>query len=120
MRPFLGVPIDGDEGAPIPGVGADYCWSPSPTFGTWNAEAAANATLTPGSYASDNPLTGLLGCELNGTWALVITDNLAQDNGFIFSFDMDLNAAAPAPWTYTPTVVFDRLDRRPYYQQSRR
>lgn len=101
---FLGEPIDGDEGAPVSGVGWDYCWSPSPTYGTWNAEAATYDTLPSGSYASENTLTGLVGCELNGVWALVITDNLAQDNGFIFSFDMDLNSAAPAPWSYTPSV----------------
>lgn len=102
---FLGEPVDGDEASPVPGIGWDYCWSPTPTYGTWNAEAPGNDTLPPGSYASENTLGTLVGCELNGTWSLVITDNLAEDNGFIFSFDVDLNTPAPVPWTYTPSVV---------------
>ena len=112
---FLGEPIDGDDASPIVGAGWDYCWSPSPTYGTWNAEAGnyVNDTLPSGSYATQNSLNGLIGCQLNGDWTLTITDNLASDNGFIFSFDVDLNIATAPPWTYTPSFTSTGWDANP-------
>jgi len=95
---FLGEPVDNDafqappNGPYIQGLGYDYCFSSAPTYGTMDAEASAfpanytysytdnagvpvvnQAYLPSGSYASQNPLTALLGCELNGNWSISVS-----------------------------------------------
>ncbi len=116
---FLGEPIDNDA-VTGPCVGYDYCFSSTPTYGTMVAEAnshtytytdCAGTTYTShlylpaGSYASENPLSGLLGCPLNGTWQISIVDNLASDNGYIFSWGLSLNPALiPGGWSYSVPI----------------
>ena len=129
---FLGEPVDNDafqappNGPYIQGLGYDYCFSSAPTYGTMDAEASvfpANYTynytdnagvavvnqayLPSGSYASQNPLTALLGCELNGNWSINITDNLGVDNGAIFSWYVDFNPAIfpNQLWGFDPGVT---------------
>jgi subtilisin-like proprotein convertase family protein len=70
---FLGVPIDDDTQPAVQGTGFQYCWDPNSTNGTWSANSGG--TLPAGSYESDNPMAGLVGCDLNGDWTLIVTDN---------------------------------------------
>lgn len=100
---YLGEPIDmgvhGDQ--PFPGVGYDYCWSMSPMYGTMVAESNSyfysytdvegntytnHSYLPAGSYMPAQSFAGLVGCPLNGDWTITVTDNLAIDNGYIFSW----------------------------------
>ena len=71
-------------------LGGDYYWSPTTTNPTW-AGAGGGSMLPPGTYASLQPLTGLLGCELNGTWTLQVCDMWASDKGDIFGWGVNLN-----------------------------
>ncbi len=101
---YLGEPVDGYNDA-TPGVGYDYCWSPNPQYGTMHDEANWG-TLPSGSYASDEPLSNLVGCPLNGQWTITVTDNWAADDGFIFGWWLDFDPSLyPDVWQYTNNIV---------------
>jgi gliding motility-associated-like protein len=116
---FLGEPID-DDASVAPCVGYDYCFSNSPSFGTMVAESTlhqysytdcegnnySNHNYLPaGAYTPFSPLNSLLGCPLNGNWTITVTDHLASDNGFIFSWGLSLNPALiPGGWTYVVPI----------------
>ena len=95
---YLGEPLDYDPSPP--GVGWDYCWGPNPTYGEMGVEASngtivTNNSLPSGTYTSAQPLTGLLGCPLNGVWTFTVTDNWSIDDGYIFSWGINF-----APWVF--------------------
>lgn len=107
---FLGEPYEADEGlpVPIPGVGYDYCWTPTATNGTWIQYANANnpGTLPEGDYSSFQNLTNFLGCPLNGEWTISVEDLWGIDNGFIFSWSINFNPLIyPDIETFTPQFV---------------
>ncbi len=110
-EPIATGPVDGGASSTLtdPGVGYDYCWNESPTWGTMVAESntwVRNYTdsqghnytdnyLIAGSYASFEPLDQLLGAELNGIWTLEVTDNYGLDNGYIFEWNISLLSDLP-------------------------
>lgn len=118
---FLGDALDQDLGNP--GTGWEYCWTPTPTYGTMATEATNGNTvpvsqgdaLPAGDYTSVEPLSNLVGCDLNGDWTIVVTDNFTIDDGFIFDWGIGFNAGGsndslatvnePGPITLTPTVT---------------
>jgi subtilisin-like proprotein convertase family protein len=103
---FLGVPVDDDLQPAVQGTGFSYCWSPNSVNGTWSVESAAVTTLPAGTYASEDPLAGLVGCPMNGDWTIIITDNLNSDNGFIFDWGINFDPSIISPLTtFTPTIV---------------
>jgi len=98
----LGVPILD----PIVGIGTayEYAWTNSPTFGTLNAEATTKTTLPAGNYTSDEALTNLLGCPLNGEWTLSVNDNQSTNNGYLFAWGINLNPSLQEPnWEFSNT-----------------
>ncbi|MBU0487695.1 MAG: gliding motility-associated C-terminal domain-containing protein [Bacteroidetes bacterium] len=113
---FLGEPIDNDANLNM-GVGYDYCWHSNPTYGTMVSEAnmhfytftdnagttyTNHAYLPPGSYQSFEALGGLVGCPLNGTWTITVTDHLSIDNGYIFNWGIEFSSALiPGNWSYS-------------------
>ncbi|MBV6405441.1 MAG: hypothetical protein GFGODING_02214 [Flavobacteriales bacterium] len=109
---YLGDPDDLTTG--IPGIGWQYCFSNTGAFGPISVEnAAGNYTtstitpgnsMTPGNYTSEDPFTDFVGCDLNGNWTLTITDNLYIDDGFIFSWWIEVDPALyPAVVEFTPS-----------------
>lgn len=125
---YLGEPIDIDTDL-SPGLGYDYCWTPTASQ-TWTQAVATgntinvngSTTLPPGNYASSQPLSGLIGCPLNGVWEIEICDNLAIDNGYIFSWGIQFDPsiypsldsfAAPITlqqWNNHPSVIANQGD----------
>ncbi|MGV3637828.1 MAG: PKD domain-containing protein, partial [Flavobacteriales bacterium] len=98
---FLGEPIDNDLDPDAQGTCYQYCWSPSATNGTWVDNAGG--TLPVGTYESLNPLSGLVGSQLNGTWGLQICDLWGSDNGFLCDWSIDFNPALfPDLTEFTP------------------
>jgi hypothetical protein len=88
---YLGEPNDFDSGAnPIPGVGYDYCWTPTATNPSWIDYAnQTNAhTIPAGDYQSSESLNAFLGCPLNGGWTIRVEDRWAIDNGYIFKWSV--------------------------------
>ncbi len=98
----LGIPILD----PTVGIGTayEYAWTTNPTFGTLNAEAASKTTLPEGNYTSEQNLTNLLGCPLNGEWILSITDNKSTNNGYLFAWGLNFNPLLQEPdWAFSNT-----------------
>ena len=115
---FLGDPIDVDDSLQ-PGTCMQYCFSPTATNGTWVDNAQFGATpntipsvnnpgqelLAPGTYESLNPLSGLVGCPLNGTWSIEFCDLWGSDDGFVCDWNIDLDSSLYAPITeFEPTI----------------
>ncbi len=131
---FLGEPIDNNS-QPIPGLGYMYYWQTTGTTTMLNAantyshsftdvqgnfysnhnylppSTAYPATSTASApypqviYSPETPFTNFIGCPLNGAWSITVTDNLAIDNGFIFSWGLDFNPSVmPVAWGYTPVI----------------
>ncbi|OFX41966.1 MAG: hypothetical protein A2X08_12575, partial [Bacteroidetes bacterium GWA2_32_17] len=103
---YLGEPVSNsfpDTSSNInPGTGYDYCFIPSgATYGTMVSESN-NYTysyvdndgyshinrfyLPVGTYTPYQSFTNLLGCPINGTWTVDVTDYQEYDNGYIFSW----------------------------------
>jgi len=85
---YMGTPNDTDGTDPVPGVGADYCWTPTaanlPMLEYVNSTGVHD--LPPGDYQSVTAMEALVGCTLNGPWTIRVTDLWGIDNGFIFSW----------------------------------
>ncbi|NBX80633.1 MAG: PKD domain-containing protein, partial [Flavobacteriales bacterium] len=106
---YLGCPLD--DPATGPGSGRNYCFTPTATTllingSTSNCGSPSSASINAGSYMPQQPFTNLIGCPLNGSWTIQVTDNLGADNGYIFNWDINFNPAlAPASGSFTPTIV---------------
>ena len=94
-----------DLGVPD-GAYETYTWSNSAPE-TWSqvATTGANTSLPPGDYASLEPMEGLVGCELNGTWTFTIIDNWGGDDGemseWLLEFNPEIIPDAPS---FTPSI----------------
>lgn len=111
---FLGIPNDDDGVDPLPGIGKEYCWSPTATFGTLTGYANRENNsglgepyfLPEGDYNTFEPFTQLIGCPLNGEWTIRVTDLWEQDNGWIFSWGIEFDPALiPQLEVYQPQVA---------------
>ena len=100
---FLGEPVD-VEGDFSEGICYDYGWEEGSTLGLLNegettqtnytdtqGNAANGNILNPGLYEPFESICGLVGCPLNGTWQLGFTDWLGLDNGFMCTWNLNLN-----------------------------
>lgn len=88
---YMGQPNDTDGTTPVPGVGADYCWTPNATNPPMLDYCNQNPLvhdLPPGDYRSVTPFSNLVGCPLNGDWTIRVQDLWGIDNGFIFSWSV--------------------------------
>ena len=94
-----GIPVTGDT-PPQPGMGYEYSWAPTATedwqtaamglLPTPNSGCASSTMPLPaGDYAATGDWNQLLGCPVNGTWTLSISDTQAGDNGFLFGWAID-------------------------------
>lgn len=132
---FLGEPIDNQANL-NPGVGYDYCWKPTGTTTMIGAATSYqhtftdlagtvynNATFLPPStsypaastaggpypivtYSPVTPFTNLVGCPLNGSWVITVTDNLFIDNGYIFNWGIEFDQSIlPSSWSYEPVII---------------
>lgn len=105
----LGIPAIG-LGA---GTGFTYCFSEGMTdFGTFEEEFNAGnwafpvTEVPPGSYQPAGSFDDLVGCPVNGEWSLQVVDNWGADNGYIFSWGIQIDQSlAPEQDTYQPNIV---------------
>ena len=126
---FLGGPNDPGPGDNIPGIGWTYEFKQNAAWGTMLTQNAIGGFLVPspgltpgnslpqGAYKPTQNFSNLIGCPLNGSWTIQITDNLGSDNGFIFfwgiefdpSFQSNLdsfqNFPVNAAWNNDPTII---------------
>lgn len=135
-RAYLGEPID-DFTNLDPGNGWTYKWSNDPeiyTQGTFN-EVLSDLNIVHEPVSNDGVFkihgstNSLLGCPINGDWTLLVQDNLASDNGYIFGWTIqfsdehllncdqasyalvDLHSCAP--FTYTHNIGNVLYSERP-------
>lgn len=96
--------LDGNQ----PGVGWNYCWSNNTTAGISYAPGDAiiyrsanvnggridssNVSALTNFYQPNQSFTSLIGCPLNGDWYIEVIDGYSIDNGYIFGWDISLNA----------------------------
>lgn len=119
----LGIPwatgiVDGSSSTTTPGTGANYCFSMSASTG-WASAVASGGTFPngngPGTYTDQyipagtyipmQSFSSLIGCPLNGSWTITVTDNISSDNGYIFSWDINFTSALISASSFTPTIV---------------
>lgn len=84
-----------------------YEWAADATLGVMAAEAqnVPGAALPEGVYSSLNSLEALVGCDLNGTWTLEITDLWGGDDGTLSQFTLAFNPAIlPDVTVFTPQI----------------
>ena len=106
-----------DDGSNTPGVGADYCFSMTGTTLLVNGPtmiAGSNppsASIVPGTYLPQQSFANLVGSPLNGDWCIRVVDNLAIDNGFIFSWGMAFDPnIQPPELSFTPVITSEGWD----------
>lgn len=130
----LGEPIDQGTST-APGIGYLYSFTTkNPTYGTMVSEAGNyqhnyidvlgfsynNQDYLPaGSYKpSQNFNSSLIGCPLNGTWSIIVTDHIAIDDGYIFKWGLNfdkvilpdttgsiLPSITTKSWNTDPTII---------------
>lgn len=125
---------DDNSGNGVPGVGWEYCFSSA--FNTWGdmpTEFAAgntvpttisggNAMNPNGVYLPEDDFNNFAGCPINGTWTIIVQDNLTIDDGYIFEwglfFDPSFfpgagsyqNIVVTEDWLDDPTIVSGQND----------
>ena len=141
---YLGHPFD-DQGGGGAGVGWEYCFSSA--FNTIAGSMTANLGNTvPVPFIAANPPTqptdlsagnsidasvtyepeasfaGFAGCPINGTWTIIVQDNLGTDDGWIFEwglfFDPSFfpgstsyqNSVVSEQWVNDPTIISGQND----------
>ncbi len=106
---YLGQANDCDDDAnPVPGIGADYCWSPTATKPAMldyangggalntvtNCNGGTSEEMPPDTYAAADPWANLDGAMMNGDWQLRVTDLWPIDNGYIFKWSITWDPSA--------------------------
>ena len=115
---YFGIPVDNEnsnypcnENAPgnEAGRGWNYCWSSNSTSGYSYASGdgiiyrnshahngyvdSSNVAAHTNFYHPDESFANLVGCPLNGTWFIEVVDGFSVDNGYIFEWELALDAA---------------------------
>lgn len=99
---------DSTLSANAPGIGWNYCWSNNTTAGITYAAGDAliyrssnahngridssNVAALSHFYHPNQNFSSLIGCPLNGDWYIEVIDGFSIDNGYIFGWDISLNA----------------------------
>ena len=104
---YLGSPLATGIG---PGTGFNYCFAMgAPTNlisgPTVTAGVPAWSSIAPGTYAPNGNFSSLVGCPLNGSWCIKVTDNMAMDDGYIFGWDVNFNVIPATTASFTPNIV---------------
>ena len=101
-------PCDENAAGNQPGIGWNYCWSNNTTSDYQYASGdgviyrsghahngkvdSSNVAARSNFYHPDESFAGLVGCPLNGTWYIEVVDGFSVDNGYIFEWELSLDA----------------------------
>lgn len=102
-------PCDATASGNQPGVGWNYCWSSNDNSGYQYASGdgiiyreghahnghvdSSNVAARTNFYHPDESFASLVGCPLNGTWYIEVVDGYSVDNGYIFEWELSLDAS---------------------------
>jgi gliding motility-associated-like protein len=95
-----------DLGAPGTQTCWSYGWTPEGTQ-TWSQVAGGPGlpSLPAGDYMSLQPMSGLEGCDLNGTWTLSVCDLWGGDAGYLCGWGLSINPSLiPDATEFTPQI----------------
>jgi len=96
-----------DLGAPGSQTCWNYGWTPDGTQ-TWSQAAGGFGgpnSLPAGDYMTLQPMSGLEGCDLNGTWTLSVCDLWGGDAGYLCGWGLTINPALiPDVTEFTPDI----------------
>jgi gliding motility-associated-like protein len=126
----LGIPwatshVDSQSSILTAGQGFNYCFVANTSLPTLTAGVQSNGTfvagngpatykdsfVSAGEYSSLNPLDGLVGSTLNGSWTIRVTDNHPADNGYIFSWVINFDPSIlPSDISFTPAITSEGWD----------
>ena len=113
-----------------PGTGWRYCWSDNTTEGYTYASGkvyhninvhtnridSSNVAAGTHFYHPDECFAALIGCPLNGTWSLEVTDHFSHsssgNNGWIFGWDLALTGAQYDSTSFASTSLTGDWSRR--------
>jgi gliding motility-associated-like protein len=123
---FLGMPNDPGPGNDIPGTGFTYCFTMDAVWGPFintynnNTMAVTGAGPNPttgqsmiaGDYQPQQSYNSLIGCPLNGTWTIQITDHIGSDNGYIFFWDISFRKNTDG-YSFLPTYPVQTWETHP-------
>ncbi len=120
LNQYLGAPLGGashdlfdnapltDPSVNLPGVPWTYCFDMTAGGLITGTATLANVGVPSGSYTPSGTWADLIGCPLNGTWTIHITDDVGQDNGWIYGWGMNFNPAIYPPlWSFTNTYPIE-------------
>jgi subtilisin-like proprotein convertase family protein len=105
-------PTDGGQGNTniAPGIGYNYCWQAISNYGTMVSESnnftytytnpcdgsqQSDKYLPSGSYQPYESFDNFIGAPLNGAWTITVTDEIPNNNGYIFDWSIVLQADPP-------------------------
>ncbi|HEX9825189.1 MAG TPA: T9SS type B sorting domain-containing protein [Flavobacteriaceae bacterium] len=126
--PWAAGALDSQSNNTTPGIGGQYCFVPGNAYPTLEDGVITGGVFTfgngpstyidsyvpNGNYSSINPLSGLVGSPLNGIWTIRITDNFQEDNGYIFSWELNFDPSIQPPdYSFTPTINSESWDADP-------
>ncbi|MNK32868.1 PKD domain protein [compost metagenome] len=119
----LGIPwatatVDGSSTNTTPGTGSNYCFSMTGGNG-WTTSIVTGGTfpngngpgtyvdsyIPAGTYTPMQSFTNLIGCPLNGSWTIIVTDNTNLDNGYIFNWGINFSNTLLSAPPFTPTIA---------------
>ena len=95
---FLGEPVDThtdgvnscNDGPEYVGIGYDYYWTEGENLGMISENCPGTTTTLPSGYYQPNgSFRSMIGCPVNGEWCVVFIDHLNQDDGTVFSVDIN-------------------------------
>jgi gliding motility-associated-like protein len=120
QRQLLG---QGDQNTNTADPPGRYCWTASAprTMSEHVSQfnVGSNQTMPEIDYAAEESFATLVGCPLNGEWALNIRDNLSNDNGFIYEWSIEfVNTLYPNQETFLVPVndfAFDDFSNFSFY-----
>ncbi len=82
----------GLEGTTTPDPASQYCWrvGAQNTFEEYilRFNVGDEEPMPAGDYAPEDPLSVIMGCEINGEWTLRFRDNIARDNGSVAAWSV--------------------------------
>lgn len=121
---FFGIAFDNSNGCDPNdhlnqmGQPWNYCWSNNTSNGYQYANGfgyvyetvnvhngsvdSTNTLNMTNVYHPDEPFSSLIGCPMNGQWAITVIDGWGADNGWITEWEMALDPSlVPQDWSYT-------------------
>ncbi|MDM1044230.1 T9SS type B sorting domain-containing protein [Myroides sp. 1354] len=104
-----------------PGIGWNYCFDMTPgniivggpgvatTAVSMPPQGNVRQAANPGTYLPVDSFQNFVGTELNGEWRIEILDQLAVDNGWIFSWSLEFDESiVPSDLSFAPEVKSER------------